>query len=90
MKFDFYFFLDSDISTRMMTAVPDIQIRVIMIFIISPLIGESSTEAAGSLGISTVSEDDANIGSVISITINSSIIIEKTRFKAVNSSPVHF
>ena len=90
MKFDFYFFVDSDISTRMMTAVPDIQIKVIMIFIISPLIGESSTEDVGSLGISTVSEDDAIIGSVISITMNNSIRIEKTRFKSTNSSPVHF
>lgn len=73
-----------------MTAVPDMQSRTIMKFIISPLIGESSTETVGSLGISTVSEDDANIGSVTSNATKSSNKIEKTRFNSTNSSPVHF
>jgi hypothetical protein len=64
---------------------------IIMIFIISPLIGESSVAAVGSLGISTVSEDDANIGSIVnSIRRSISSTAEIIRFNLANSSPVHF
>lgn len=81
MKFDFYFFEDNVKRTSIITAAPDIQIKVIIIFIISPLIGETSAAVVGSLGISTVSEDDANIGSTVNSTTSNSINAEKTRFK---------
>ena len=89
VKFDFYFFEVRVIRTRTTIAVPDMQSNIIITLNKSPLIGESSGEAEGSLGISTVS-DDASIGVAIINKTRTSINAEKTRFKSPNSSPVHF
>ncbi len=66
------------------------QTKMIMIFIISPLMGERSASVGGSLGMLTVSEPDASTGTAKASIITRSNIAEKTRFKPKNSSPVHF
>lgn len=57
------------------------QTKIIIMFIISPLMGERSASVGGSLGMLTVSESDAITGTAKASIITRSNIAEKTRFK---------
>ena len=56
MKFDFYFFFLNDIRRKMMSAVPEMQSRIIMTLIISPLIGENSVSVGLPPGMNAESD----------------------------------